>query len=100
MIRVLEPCQVFLNEYRSALFKGMTDIVQYDGSAAFKNIEGFVHFKCRWIGSRYRPSLAGFPWRDRAACSRPEFDEDVAVVTEMDEMFASVALITEPCDGT
>jgi hypothetical protein len=33
--------RVFGNEYRSALLKRVTHIVQYENSAAFQNVEGF-----------------------------------------------------------
>src|ERR1700757_523378 len=77
------------NEYRCALIKGMTDIVQCDGSTAFKNIEGFVHLEMPVD----RNASAGHDLlRSRGEVARTggcaEFDEDVAAVTEMDEVFA------------
>ena len=90
MVGILESMPgVSWNEYRSAPFKGMSGIVQYDGSAAFKNKKGFVHFEVpvdRNAGAdHYLLSSHG---EIAGACGRAEFDEDVAVVTEMNEVFA------------
>lgn len=44
MIGIFEPMPIVLgNEYRPALLKWVSRIVQYEISASFQNVEGFVH---------------------------------------------------------
>ena len=44
MIGIFEPMPIVLgNEYRPALLKWVSRIVQYEISASLQNVEGFVH---------------------------------------------------------
>src|ERR1700761_8406199 len=81
--------EVFGNEYRSALFKRVTYIVQYENSTAFQNVEGFVHLEvsvsrnARTNRHLLRPQ--GEIVRTRGG---PDLDKDLAMVPKMNEMFA------------
>src|SRR5262249_21485764 len=76
-------------EYESALVKREAGIVQYESSAAFENVEGFLH---AWM-SMDRNTC---PKRHLLSADREligtsagaDLNKNVAVVTKVDEMFA------------
>src|SRR5260370_308944 len=90
MIGIRKPMpRVFGDEYRSALFKRVTHIVQYEYSAAFQNVESFVHLEVSVDRNACTDHhLLGSQSKIIGACGGPDFDEDLAVVTKMNELFA------------
>jgi hypothetical protein len=77
------------NEYRSALPKRVLCIVQSENSAAFQNIEGFVHPKVPvYRNARTDRHLLRSQGEIAGAFGGADLDEDVAGVAPMNEMFA------------
>ena len=89
MLGIDEPMPSILgNEYRSALPKMVLCIVQCENSAAFQNVEGFVHPKVSvYRNARTDRHLLGSQG-EIVACGGADLDEDVAGVAPMNEMFA------------
>ena len=80
---------VFGNEDRSALFKRVTYIIQYVDSATFQDIEAFVHLEVSVDGNTGADhNLLSAHGEISGPCGSTDFNEDVPVVTEMNEMFA------------
>jgi hypothetical protein len=80
--------RVFRDEYRSALLKRVTHIVQDENSAALQNVEGFVHMEVAVDGdARTERHLLGPQGETVRACGGADLNEDVPVVTKMNEMF-------------
>jgi len=82
--------RVFGDEYRSALDKRVTYIVQDENSAAFQNVESLVHLEMsvdRNAGADRH--LLGSQGELIGSCRRADDDEDVPMVTKMNKMFAS-----------
>jgi hypothetical protein len=81
--------RVFGDEYRSALLKGVTYIVQYANSAAFQNVESFVHLGVsvdrNACANRH---LLGPQGEIVGACGGADLDEDLATVTKINELLA------------
>ena len=90
MLGIDEPMPSILgNEYRSALPKRVLCIVQCENSAAFQNVEGFVHPKVSvYRNARTDRHLLGSQGEIVGACGGADLDEDVAGVAPMNEMFA------------
>ena len=90
MIGIGEPMPSILgNEYRSALPKRVLYVVQCENSAAFQNVEGFVHPKVSvYRNARTDRHLLGSQGEIVGACGGADPDEDVAGVAPMNEMFA------------
>ena len=90
MLGIDEPMPSILgNEYRSALPKRVLCIVQCENSAAFQNVEGFVHTKVSvYRNARTDRHLLGSQGEIVGACGGADLDEDVAGVAPMNEMFA------------
>ena len=90
MIGIRKPMpRVFGYEYRSALLKRVTHIVQYENSSAFQNIEGFVHLEVsvdRNAGTDRH--LLGSQGEIVGACGGADLYKDLAMVAKMNEMFA------------
>src|SRR6266852_7548702 len=81
--------RVFGNEYRSALLKRVTYIVQYENSAAFQNVEGFVHLEVSVDRNACTDRhLLGPQGEIVGACGGADLDKDLAMVAKMNEMFA------------
>jgi len=67
----------------------VTYIVQYENSAAFQNVEGFVHLEVSVDRNACTDHhLLGPQGEIVGACGGADFDEDVAMVTKMNEMLA------------
>ena len=90
MLGIDEPMPSILgNEYRSALPKRVLCIVQCENSAAFQNVEGFVHLQVSVDRNtctgrhllRPQGEIVG-------ACGRADLDRDLAMVAKMNELFA------------
>jgi len=83
--------RVFGDEYRSALLKRVTRIVQYENSASFQNVEGFVHVEMSMDGdtctNHHLLCTQGEIVRARSGA---DSNEDVPVVTKMNEMFTLI----------
>jgi len=77
------------NEYRSALLEWVSYIVQCENSAAFQNVEGFIHPQVS-VGRNARTDrhLLSPQGKTVRACGGADLDEDVAGVAKMNEMFA------------
>jgi hypothetical protein len=90
VIGIGEPMPSILgNEYRSALPKGVLCIVQCENSAAFQNVESFVHPKVSvYRNARTDRHLLGSQGEIVGACGGADLHEDVAGVASMNEMFA------------
>ena len=89
MIGIREPMpRVLGDEYRSALFKRVTHIVQYENSAAFQNVEGFVHLEMsvdrNACADRHLLAAQG---DIVGACGGASLDEDIPMVAKVKEMF-------------
>src|SRR5215472_161267 len=81
--------RVSRDEYRSALLKRVTYIVQYENSTAFQKVEGFVHLEVSVDRNACTDHhLLGPQGEIVGACGGADFDEDVAMVTKMNEMLA------------
>ena len=82
---------VFGDEYRSAFLKGVAHIVQDEDSAAFQNVEGFVHLE---VPVNRNPcthhDLLGPQGKIAGACGGADFYQDLAAITKVDEMLAFV----------
>src|ERR1700687_1216035 len=77
------------DEYRSALLKRVTRIVQGENSAAFQNVEGFVHLEVSVDrDARTDCHLLGPQAEIVGACGGADLDKDVAMVAKMNEKFA------------
>ena len=90
MIGIRKPMpRVLGNEYRAALFKRVTHIVQYENSAAFQNVKSFVHLE---VSVDWNPCagchLLGPQGEIAGACGGTDLDKDLAMVTKMNELFA------------
>ena len=90
MIGIRKPMpRVLGDEYRSALLERVTSIVQNENSAAFQNIEGFVHLQVSVDrNSCTGRHLLGPQGEIVGACGRADLDKDLAMVTKMNELFA------------
>ena len=89
MIGIRKPMpRVFGDEYRSALLKRVTRIVQYENSASFQNVKGFVHVEVSMDGNArtncHLLCTQGEIVRTRGGAN---LNEDVPVVAKMNEMF-------------
>src|SRR5215471_3296231 len=81
--------RVFGNEYRCALLKRVTHVVQYENSAALQNQECFVHLEVTVDRNACADHhLLGADGEIVGACSGADFDDDLTAVTKMNEMFA------------
>jgi hypothetical protein len=77
------------NEYRSALLERVSCIVQCENSAAFQNVEGFVHQQVSVDrNTRTDRHLLSPQGKTVRARGRADLDEDIADVAKMNEMFA------------
>ena len=77
------------NEYRSTLLEGVLCIVQCENSAAFQNVEGFVHLQVSVDrNARTDRHLLSTQAKIVRACGGAGLDEDIAGVAKMNEMFA------------
>lgn len=86
------------DEYRSALFKSVRCIVQCQNSAAFQDVEGFVHPEMSVdLNACAEGDLLGPQGETVGACRGADLDIDIAVVAKMNEMFPSVGPSTYPC---
>ena len=85
MLGIGEPMPGILgNEYRSTLPKKVLCIVQCENSAAFQNVEGFVHAKVSvYRNARTDRHLLGSQGEIVGACGGADLDEDVAGVAPM-----------------
>ena len=90
MIGVREPMpSIPGNEYRCALFKRVSCIVQYENSAASQDVEGFVHPQVSVDrNARADGHLLGAQGKIVRACGGTDVDENVAGVAKMNEMLA------------
>jgi len=90
VIGVRKPMpRVFGYEYCSALVERVPYIVQYENSAAFQNVEGFVHPEVSVDrNARTNCHLLGPQGEIVRTCGGANPDEDVAMVAKMNEMFA------------
>ena len=90
MIWIRKPMpRVFGNEYRSALLKRVTHIVQYENSAAFQNVEGFVHLEVSVDRNACTDRhLLGPQGEIVGTSGRADLDKNIAMVAKMNEMFA------------
>ena len=90
MIGIRKPMpRVLGDEYRTAFLKRVTYIVQYENSAAFQNVEGFVHLQVSVDRNACTDRhLLGPQSEIVGACGGADLDKDVAMVAKMNEMFA------------
>jgi hypothetical protein len=83
--------RVLGNEDCPALLKTVTDVVQYENSTAFHNKECFVHLEVSMDRNADTDHHLLGPQREILRTRRSaEFDEDISMVTKMNEMFAFV----------
>src|SRR5215467_15585211 len=83
--------RVFGNEYRCALLKRVTHVVQYENSAALQNQECFVHLEVTVDRNACADHhLLGAEGEIVGACSGADIDDDLTAVTKMNELFAFV----------
>jgi len=79
---------ILRDEYRSALLKRVTHIVQHDNSVTFQNVKGFVHLQVSADRNACAEGdLLGPQSETVGACRGADFNIDIAVVAEMNEMF-------------
>jgi hypothetical protein len=77
------------NEYRSALVKTVPHIVEDQNTAAFENVERFIHLKVPMDWNACADwELLGSHREIVGACGGANLDKDVAGVAKMNEMFA------------
>lgn len=89
------------NEYRPVLLKWVSRIVQYEISASFQNVEGFVHPEVSVDRDACTDRhLLGPQGEIVGASGGADLNEDVAGVTKMNEMFALGGPEQYPCGGT
>ena len=82
--------RVFGDEYRSALVKRVRYITQGENSAAFQNVERLVRLKVSMDRNACADrNLLGSPSELIRSRHRADVDENVAMVTKMNKMFAS-----------
>lgn len=84
-----KPCQVSLGMKRVAPFSKGGHFVEGERAAAFENVEALFHFEVavrRDAGAAH--DLLGSDCEIRRAGGGTKFDEDVAAVAEVNEMFA------------
>jgi hypothetical protein len=75
------------NEDRCTFFERMTHTVENKYSAAIENIEDLIHLEVPMDGNaRSLHDLLGSQGEIGRACSGAEFNEDVALVTKMNQM--------------
>src|SRR5215469_18013379 len=83
--------RVFGNEYRCALLKRVTHVVQYENPAAPQNQECFVHLEVTVDRNACADHhLLGAEGEIVGACSGADIDDDLTAVTKMNELFAFV----------
>ena len=90
VVGVEEPVPgVFGDVYDCVLFKGVRDVVQDEGSAAFEDVEGLVHFEVA-VDRDACPGhhLLGSHGQIVGAGGGAELDVDIAAITEVEEVFA------------
>src|ERR1700676_2017501 len=81
--------RVLGDEYGSALLKRMPYIVQYENSASFKNVEGFVHMEVSVDRNACTDRhLLGPQGEIVGACGGTDVDKDLAMVAKMNKPFA------------
>ena len=92
MIGIRKPMpRVFGYEYRCALLKRVTHVVQYENSAALQNQECFVHPEVTVDRNACADHhLLGAEGEIVGACSGADIDDDLTAVTKMNELFAFV----------
>ena len=81
--------RLFRDEYGCALLKRVRYIIQYESSTAFQNVERFIHLE---MSVDRNPStghhLLGSQGQIVGACGGANFDENLTLITKMNEMFA------------
>src|ERR1700736_6471994 len=83
--------RVLGDEYGSALLKRMPYIVQYENSASFQNVEGFVHLEVSVDRNACTDRhLLGPQGEIVGARGGADLDKDVAMIAKMNEMFAFI----------
>ena len=89
MIGIRKPMpRVLGDEYGSALLKRMPYIVQYENSASFQNVEGFVHLEVSVDRNACTDRhLLGPQGEIVGACGEADLDKDIAMVAKVNEMF-------------
>ena len=90
MVGVRKPMpRVSGDEYCSALLKRVLCVVQCENSAAFQNVERFVHVQMSMDrNARTECHLLGPQAKIVGPVDGANLDKDVAMVAEMNEMFA------------
>ena len=90
MIGIRKPMpRVLGDKYRSALLERVRCVVQYENSATFQNVEGFVHLEVSVDRNARTDCHLLSPQGEMAgACGGADLDKDVAMVAKMNEMFA------------
>jgi len=79
------------NEYRSTLLEWVRLIIQYECSAAFQDVEGFVHLEVSVDrDARADRDLLGSQSEIAGAFDGVDLDEDVARIAEVNEMVAAI----------
>ena len=92
MIGIREPVPGGLgNEYRSTLLEWVRLIIQYECSAAFQDVEGFVHLEVSVDrDARANRDLLGSQSEIAGAFDGVDLDEDVARIAEVNETVAAI----------
>ncbi len=90
VVGIIEPVPgVFWDVDHCVLFKGLRDVVEDEGSAAFNDVEGLVHFEVTVDGDAGTGHhLLGSDGEVAGAGGGAELDVDVAAVAEVNEVFA------------
>ena len=103
MIGVRKPMpRLFRDEYGCALLKRVTYVIQYESSTAFQYVKRFVHLE---MSVDRNPStdhhLLGSQGETVGAGGGTNFDDDLAMITKMNEVFAfgGAEHVSSPCCG-
>jgi len=74
-----------------ALFKRVRNIIQGKGSAAFQNVEGFVHVEMAVDRNpRTGHHLLGSQGEIAGACGGANLNQDLALIAKMNELFSFI----------
>lgn len=90
----------FRDKYRCTFLKRVSYIIQYESSTTFQNVERFVHLE---MSVDRNPStghhLLGSQGEIVGACGGANFDENLALITKMNKMFAfgGAEYVSFPC---
>src|SRR6266436_5339422 len=92
VIGICEPVPSVLgNEYRSTLLEWVRLLIQHECSAAFQDVEDFVHLEMSVDrDARADRDLLGPQREIGGAFDRVDLDEDVAWIAEVNEMVAAI----------